>query len=193
MSENIKFQKVMVNGMVIKMCRCNATFHIVGRMLHRCKLIDAVSVRKYYDSSRMLSGTSPDSGTSFCNSFNLTATLSLTTFFIIVFHKSICCLICQRTDRSGFECMTLTKENLCIFMSLRLVISGEVQVNIRLFISLETKECFKRNIKSGLNQFFSAHRTISIRHVVTTASSKCPNLFRLKITVMTFFAVIVRT
>ena len=37
-------------------------------------------------------------------------TLLVTTFFIIIFHKSICCLICQRTDRSGFECMTLTKE-----------------------------------------------------------------------------------
>ena len=174
------------------MCCCNSTFHIVCRMLYRRKLIDAVSVRKYYNSTRMLSGTSPDSGTSFRDSLNLAATLSLTTLLIIIFHKSIRRLIGQRTDRSGFECMTLAKENLCIFMSLRLVVSGEVQVDIRLLVSFKSKECFKRNIKSGLDQFFSAHRTISIRHVVTTASCKCPDLFRLKITVMTFFTVIVR-
>ena len=163
MPQNVQLQQVVVNGVIVKMGGDDVRGHIVGRMLHRCKLIDAVSVRKYYDSSRMLSGTSPDSGTSFCNSFNLTTTLSLTTFFIIVFHKSICCLICQRTDRSGFECMTLTKENLCIFMSLRLVISGEVQVDIRLFVSLKSKESLKWNVKSGFFQRLAAVRADGVR------------------------------
>ena len=35
-------------------------------------------------------------------------------------------------------------------MCLTLVIPGKVQIDIRLFVSLKSKECLKRNIKSVL-------------------------------------------
>ncbi len=110
MAQNIQLQQVVVYRMVIEMGRCNSVVHIIGRVLHRCKLIDAVSVRKYNDSSRMLSRTSADSRTPFCNTVNLTFSFTLTMFFVIVFHKSVGSLVRQRSDRSGFECMSLTKQ-----------------------------------------------------------------------------------
>ena len=113
----------MVNGMIIKMGRSDPALHIIGRMLHRCKLIDTVTMRKYNDSSRMLPGTSADSGTPFRHTLNLTSSFPLSTLFIIIFHKSVGSLVRQCSDRSGFERMSLTKQYFCIFMSFCLIIS----------------------------------------------------------------------
>ena len=64
MPQNVKFQKVVVNGMVIKMSRNNIRSHIICRVLYRCKLIDVMPVRQYHNSSRMLSRTPSDPRTS---------------------------------------------------------------------------------------------------------------------------------
>ena len=48
------------------------------------------------------------------------------------------------------ERLTGAENNLCVFVRLTLVITGEVQVDIRLFVSLESKERLKRDIKSHL-------------------------------------------
>ena len=52
-------------------------------------------------------------------------------------------------------------------MSLTLIFPGEIQVNIRLLISLKSKEGFKRDIKSILHQRLSAPRTDLIRKVTS--------------------------
>ena len=128
----------MIDGMIIKMCRCNSTFHIICRMLNRSKFIDIMPVRKNDDTSRMLTCASSDSRTPFGHSFYLTFSFSLLMFLIVVPDKSIRCLICQSTDRSSLKCMSFTEKNFCIFMSLCLIISGKVQVDIRFFVSFES-------------------------------------------------------
>ena len=191
-SEDIQFQQVVVNGMVVKMCCDDPALHIVSRMLYRSKFIDVMSVRKYDNTSRMLPGTAPDPGAAYRDPLNLTAAFPLLTFLIIILYKSISRLVSQRADRSRFKSMSFTEQYLCVFMGLCLIISGKVQVDIRLLVSLETEECLKRNIKAGLNKRLAAHRAVLIRHVKSAASGKCPYLFRLKVTVMALFAVIVR-
>ena len=56
-------------------------------------------------------------------------------------------------------------------MRLTLVITGKVQIDIRLFVSLKSKECFKWNIKSFFSKLRSADRAGLIRHV--TSGSSC--------------------
>ena len=63
MTENIKFQQVVVDGVIIKMRRDNICCHIICRMLYRCKRVDILTKWENDDSSRMLSGTSSNSGT----------------------------------------------------------------------------------------------------------------------------------
>ena len=58
-------------------------------------------------------------------------------------------------------------------MSLTLVFIGEVKINIRLFVSLETKESLERNIKSHLIKLRSAFWAYLIRHIAACASGKC--------------------
>ena len=137
--------------MVLKMSRNNIGCHIVGRMLNRCKGINLFPHRQYYDTSRMLSGGPVDSHAALHNPVYLTISLMHTMLFIIILYITECGFICQRTNGSGTESLSRTKNYFCIFMGFTLVITGEIKINIRLFISLKSKECFKWNIKTGFH------------------------------------------
>ena len=71
--------------------------------------------------------------------------------FIIIFHITKGGLICQRTDGSCTEGLACSEDNLRIVVCLALVIPGEIQVDIRLLISLESQEGLEWNIKSFLS------------------------------------------
>ena len=105
MAENVQLQKVMVNGMIIKVGRYDICCHIVCRMLHRGKLIDAVSVRQYDDPSRMLARTSANPCASHRNSVNLTLSFSVPAFLVIVPYITKSGLICKCSDSPGLKRM----------------------------------------------------------------------------------------
>ena len=193
MSQNIQLQQVMVDGMVIKVRRHNIRCRIICRMLHRSKGINILPQGKYDNSSRMLSGTSSDSGTSLHDPVNFADTLSRTPLLIIIAHKSKCRLIRQRTDGSGTVSLPVTENNLRIFVGITLVVTGEIQVNIRLLISLKSEESLKRNVKSILYQLLATDRAKLIRHVPSAASRECTHFLGIKITVMTGFTIIMGT
>ena len=119
-------------------------------MLDRGKFLDLFSHGKYDNTSRMLSCASPDTGAALDNTVDLTVTLVLSPLFIIILHITKCRLIRQGTDGTGLEGLAFSENNLCIMMGIRLIFTGEVQVDIRLLVSLESKEGLKWNIKSLL-------------------------------------------
>ena len=151
MPENIEFQQVVVDRVVIKMCGDCRSRHIVCRMLYQGKSIDLLSHRKYNDTSRMLSGRSADADTSLYDTVDLTVSLVDTALLVIILDITECRFIGKCTDRTGTEGLSLTENNLTVRMRFTLVLTGEVQVDIRLLISLESKECLKRDIKSVLD------------------------------------------
>ena len=158
--------------MIIKMCRDDITVFVICRMLHRCKFLNLLTNRKNNDTARMLSGRSSDTGTSLYDTVDLTVTFVLSTFFVVVFHITKRCFFRKCTDGSCLECLTLSKNNLCITMGICLIFTGEVQVNIRLFITFETKECFKRNIEAFFVHLCSALRADTVRHITTCHTTK---------------------
>ena len=138
----------MVDGMVIEMSRYRIRRHIVCRMLYRSKGIDRFAQGQDNDTARVLSCGSADTCTSLHDPVDLTVPLAGAALFIVFFYIAKCRLICQRTDGSCTEGLSCTEDNLRIFVRLRLVITGEVQGDIRLFISLKSKEGLEGNIKS---------------------------------------------
>ena len=176
--------------MIVKMCRNNISRHIICRMLHRSEWVDIFPVRKYNDSSRMLSGTSADTGTSLNNPVNFASSLSCSPLFKIVLYIPKCCLIRQRTNRSGTERLSGSENDFRIFMGITLIISWEVQIDIWLFISFKSKECFERNIKSIFYKPGFAHRALLIRHIPSTAPCVSPYFFGFKITVVALRAIV---
>ena len=149
-SQNVKLQQVMVNGMIVKVSGNGIRGHIVGGMLYRRKRIDILPQGQHYDTAGVLSGTAPYSHTSRHDAVNLAVSLVFSPFFKVVLHISECRLIRQRRYGSRAEGLSRAKDNLRIFMSLGLILSGEVQVDIRLLVSLEAKEGLEGDVKAFL-------------------------------------------
>ena len=140
----------------------------------------------------MLTGTASYSGTSGSNTVDLTGPLMNATFFKIILHITESGLIRQGCNGSGTEGLSRTEDNLGIFMRLGLVLTGEVQVDIRLFVSLESQESLERNIKSVLVKLFSAHRTYLVRHIDSRLTGIGLDFITVKIHIMTLTAIIMR-
>ena len=117
------FQKVSINRMVIKMCCDNITVLIVCRMLYRREFFNFHAHWKDNDSTRMLAGRSPDTGTSLHNTVDLTITFVLSPFLIIILHITKCRLLRKCTNRSGLKGLPFAKDNLCISMCIRLILT----------------------------------------------------------------------
>ena len=77
-------------------------------------------------------------------------------------------------------------------MRAALVLSREIQVDIRLLVTLKAEEGFKWNIEAVLFKRFPADRAIFIRHVTASHTCKFPDLLGIKIKIMTIGAVIMR-
>ena len=77
-------------------------------------------------------------------------------------------------------------------MRFTLIIPGEVQVDIRLFVSLKSEESLKWNVKSVFDQLFPTDRAQLVRHIVPASSGIFSHLIRSEITVMTFLAIVMR-
>ena len=90
---------------------------------------------------------------------------------MIILYKAESGLVRQCADGSGAEGMTRAENHLGVIMGMALVLTGEVQVDIRLLIPLESKESLEGNVKSLFIQRMSADRTNLVGHVTagTTA------------------------
>ena len=183
----------MIDGMVVKVCRYGIRGHIIRGMLHRGKGVDILSERQHDDSTGMLAGTASYTGTSGSNTVDLAGPLMNATFFKIILHIAEGGLIRQGCNGSGTEGLTRTENNLRVFMRFGLVLTGEVQVDIRLLISLESQERLERNIEAILMKLLSTHRTDLVRHIDSRFTGVGFDLFTVEIHIMTLAAIIMGT
>ncbi len=138
----------------------------------------------------MLPGTSPDARASLHDTVNLAISLSRAPLGIIIFHIAKRRLIRKSTYCPGAVSLPCPKDDFCIFVGVALIIPRKIQVDIRLFISLESQKCLKWDVVSVFNKRRSADWACFIRHVPPAAACICPHFLRLKIAVMAFFTVI---
>ena len=85
--------------------------------------------------------------------------------FQIVQNIPVCGLVRQCADGTGLEGFSGTEQHFRKLMGISLYVAGEVQVNIRGFVSLEAQEGFKRNIVSVPFQRGAAFRAVFLRQV----------------------------
>ena len=138
MAEYIKFKKIVIYGMIIKMC-CNCSaVHVICRLLNRSKCIYLLTVRQYYYSPRMLPRSSFYAYTAQRKSPYLSLVFSFTMFRKVIFNIAECSLSGKCSYSSCSKCKSLAEKLLCIFMSMRLIFSRKIQVYIRLLIPLKT-------------------------------------------------------
>ena len=156
--------------MIIEMCRYDLCCHIIGRMLYRRKGVDLFSDRQHNDTARMLSCGTSYTYTAFRNTFHFRTALCDLMFFTIFLNVAICGLFRHCTNRSGTKSLTCTKNNLRIIACITLILIWEVQVDIRLFVSLKSQECFKRNIMTFFVHYCPTIRTDLIWKIARRSS-----------------------
>ena len=190
MAQDIQF---VVDGMIVEMSGHDIRIHIICRMLYRRKGIDLLPERKHDDTARMLPGASADPRTAKHDTVNLTFAFALSPLDKIILHIAKRRLIRQRPDGSCPIGLASPEYDLRIFMRKTLIISGEIQIDIRLLISLESKECLEGDVEPVLQQRLTAYGTGFIRHVPSTPSGIFSHFLGIKITVMAFLTIIMRT
>ena len=190
MTEDIQFQEVMVNLVIVKMCSDGIL--IRGRMLDRCEAIDILTVGKNDNSSGVLPGGLSNIHDPFGQAVQFSCPAVNPFLLKILLNVAVRCLVRDTRNSTRAECLPGAEDDLGILMCLRLVFTGEVQVDIRLFISLESQECLERNVESQLIQFGPAPRAVPVRHVTSGHTVEFPNFLRIKIIVMTGGAQIMR-
>ena len=128
------------------MCRYGSGRHIIGRMLDRGKGIDFLPMGKHDNASRVLSRRSSHTDAASHNPVYLTAAFANAPVLVIALHIAVSRLIGQCADCSGTEGLPFSENNFRIGMRAALVLSREIQVDIRLLVTLKAEEGFKWNI-----------------------------------------------
>src|SRR5665647_1983934 len=168
MSKYIQFQKIFIDGMVVKMRRNGFSRCVIRRMLNGTEFIDFMPSGNYDDSSRMLACCSSDSCATLGQSFNLPLVNSLLPVFKIFHDKAKGCFSSYSSYCSRPEIVFLAKNFFHIFMGDTLILSSKIKIYIRFLVPFKPKKYFKRNIKSILLHQFSAFRAILSGHVHAT-------------------------
>ncbi len=164
-AEDIQLQQVFIDLVIIEMRGHDIRRGIVGRVLHRTEFIDLVIVRADDDAARMLAGRTLDAGTM----------LRQTVFFIFVDrdiplfkklrHIAKGRLFGDRADGPGLKNIFFAEDGPHIAMRDRLIFSGKVQVDIRLFVSLEPQEGRERDRIAVPLHRRAAVRAVQRRHI----------------------------
>lgn len=140
-------------------------------MLYRSKCINFFAERKNDDATRMLSGRTPDACTSFRYPHYLAVSLGNLAFLKVFADIAICRLIRYSAYSSRFKGLTFSEDNFCVRVSLRLILSGKVKINIRLLISFKSEEglkwyikaLFRKRLAATLDRYGQAYRIPHLR------------------------------
>ena len=140
---------------------------IICRMLNWSKIFGIHIGRHNNHAAGMLTRCSFNTDTPLNKTFHFSRRNCDSLFFHPFFNKSECSFIGESADCSCFENMGFTEKLFGIAVGIELIFAREVKVDIRLFVTVEAKEGFKRNIMAVTVHGFSAHGTILRRHIVT--------------------------
>ena len=137
-------------------------------MLNRCKVMHIHIARTNHDTTRMLACRIFYICKSFCEMLKESTTslnISKLCIFLYIPKRS---LIRDGTNGTGLKYIISAKQFFRVLMSLCLVITREVQINIRNLIAFETKENSKWNIMAICLQWMTAIRTVTTRQIEST-------------------------
>ena len=165
MSENVELQKIRVDRVIIKVGGDDVARHIICRMLNRSEPVDVHAFGQNNDAARMLAGRSSDTGASLGETLKFARSLGDSLILEIVHGQPVGSLVSDRADRARLESLTGAEDYFRVCLGDALLVSGEVEVDIRLLISLESEERLERDVEAELAQLMSADRAYLIRHV----------------------------
>ena len=176
-SKNIKLEDIFIDIVEVEVGGLPLGGHIVSWILDRCKVINIHVVRDNNDSTRVLSSRPLDSGSSLRQTLNFGVPIELPVVALVALDKSIGSLSRNGTNGTSPKGILSTKNIPHVQVSARLILSGEVQINIGYLVPVKTKEGLKWNILTVLAQLVTTLWTVFIRHIkARTIGTICDEL-----------------
>ena len=164
-SEDVELQQVMVDLMVIEVGGDDRAGNIIGRMLYRGEGVDLLAMRQHDDTARVLARGPAYADAALYETVDLRTSLIDALLLVILLHHTEGRLVREGTDGTRLEGVAVAEDDTGVGMGLRLVFTGEVQVDIRLLITVEAEEGLERNIEAHTVQLRAALRALLRRHV----------------------------
>ncbi len=139
---------------------------IVGGILHRGKLGNLITHGQNHHAARVLSRGALHPDAAVCQALFFSVGNCFSPFLQVFKHKAKSGLFLQGTDGTGPEDMALAKQFLHIGMGGGLVLTAEIQVNVRHLVPLEAQEDLKGNVITVLHQRATAGNAVFIREIL---------------------------
>ena len=134
-------------------------------MLYGSEIIDVVIARNDYHAARMLAGCAFDAGKALREALLLGLVQRESFFLLVLFYETERGLFRYRRDGACAENVPFTEKDFRILMRRRLLLAGEVKVDIRRFVAVETEERLERYVVPVTAHFFSAFRADFVRQI----------------------------
>ena len=182
----------MIDRVILEVRRDNRRIHIVRRVLQGREGVNRLALRQYDNAARVLSRGAPHADTALHETVDLALSLSGSVLLEVVFHIAEGCLFCQGSHGAGAERLPFSEDDLRVGMRRALVLTGEVQVNIRLLVALKAEEGLKGNVKAVFSHLCAAVRADLIRHVTARGARKLLRNLRIEVRVAAIRANVMR-
>ena len=141
----------------------------VCRVLHRAEVLHLQIVGYHHKPAGVLAGGAPDAHASQGEPILLRPSCRNAVFLQILFYKPVGGLFRQGADGARPEHLGLTEHLNGVAVGPRLILAGEIQVNIRHLASAKAQERLKGDVKAVLGILLAAHRAHLVRHVRSAA------------------------
>ena len=170
MSKLVKLQERVVQVFKCKVCSYDVGVRVVCGVLNGTEIVYLILLGYNHDSTGMLTRRALYANAIRHYSVDLCARQTDSLFLKIFHNVTVGGLVSKRADRSRAEYVFRAEELLGVFMYLSLNLAREVKVYVGGFISVEAKECFKRNMMTVRLQLLTAIRTVFIWKVKSRAN-----------------------
>ena len=142
---------------------------VVSRVLHRAEIIDFLVAGDDHHAAGMLSGGALDIGTAQRQPFFFRPGHLLFPLFQVLEHKAVSGFFRHGTHSAGLEHMALAEQLKGVAVGLSLVLTREVQVNIRDLGAAVAQKGFKGDVEAVLVQLRAADRAGPVGQVRSAA------------------------
>ena len=170
MAQLIELEEVVLHAVIFKMGCDDVGVRVVRRVLDRAEVGDILVLRNDDQAAGMLAGGALDAHQTGSQAVFFGAGSLDTPLFKILLDIAVGGLLGQGPDGAGAENVVRAEERLSILMGLGLILTREVQVDIRgLFVSGVAQEGLKGDVEAVTPQRGAAEGAVFLRHVGAAA------------------------
>ena len=140
MAQLVQLEQGVVQVLKLEMGGQQTARHVIRRVLDGAEIVDLVGVRHDHHAAGVLAGGALDAGAAQRQAVFLGVVHGALPLVQIFFNVAVGCFILNTGHRAGLEHVGLAEQFLGVAVHIRLVLAGEVQVDIRFLIAIEAEE-----------------------------------------------------